>query len=215
MRVAEFTPFREAPLTNRDRELRVASRRQRVVRKHPEKRRDEACGVAVDEGWRQRQLCGGEQLHAIPQTTVREEVIVLPLIPRAVGQQPLLEQCAEPVIGVEPTCERTLVVEYPEGRQYGHFIPHLPVGCALVVRGDERGTGCDQSVAQSRTDTICSRRARGVEQVEGMAEIEQPDRLEVRAKERASRAEDVVAIGPVLVAIGELAEDAQREVRMT
>ncbi len=48
---------------------------------------------------------------------------------------------------------------------------------------------------RSRTSSAMAAFRRSFQQVGGDADLQQPDRLEVRAEEEARRAEDVVAIG--------------------
>src|SRR5262249_28268756 len=84
---AELSVFGDAPLPKRDRVLRVTTRRHREVGKRRRKRRRKAKLKALDETRRQIEaglLC---HRHSVPQPAMREEMIILSFVPRAVGEQ--------------------------------------------------------------------------------------------------------------------------------
>jgi hypothetical protein len=87
-------------------------------------------------------------------------------------------------------------------------VPRLPVRDPLVVDGDQLRARLDDALADRLAERVP---AALLEQVERDAELEQPDRLDVRAEKDARRSEDVIAIRVLQVTLGVPAEDAARQ----
>jgi hypothetical protein len=89
-----------------------------------------------------------------------------------------------------------LVTEQRRRREHRRVVPYLPVGHPLVERSDQRDTWRDDAIAHALAQ-VGHRRRRGplLQQVEGDAELHEPDRLEIRAEERPRWTEHVVGIG--------------------
>ncbi len=207
----ELARLGEAPLSKRDRVLRVPARGEGEI---GECRGERGCVPLVeppDERGRQLHAGAPRQRHAVPEPTMGEEVIVLAFEPGSVGEQPGREVRED----APPSHDRALgarsVIEQQARGNERRVVPDLAIGAALVVGGDERAARLDDPLAHARGEL--AGRARELEEVERDAEVQQPDRFEVRAEERARRPEHVVAIGVLEVALDPAIEDRAGERR--
>jgi hypothetical protein len=142
---------------------------------------------------------------------MREEMIVLSLVPRAVGEQSLREQRLESRRPIQCTFHQRAVGEQRTGGEHGRIVPHLTVGQPFVVRGDQLYARLDDAVAHALTTCARARRA-GFQEAHREHELEQPDGLEIGAEERARRPEHVVPIRVGEIPVGVTIEQAPRRI---
>ena len=90
------------------------------------------------------------------------------------------------------------------------IVPHLPIRSAFVVLRNDRRTGLDEPIARAGAGR-CELRSCRLEEIGGNAQIQQPDRLEVRAEEESRRPQDIVTVRVEQVLIGIAIEDRRRE----
>jgi hypothetical protein len=211
-REPELAQLGESNLPERDRVLRVASRDERMIGQRRQERRREALLKARDELRRQRDPEALGDRHTVPEAAMREEVVVLPLVPRAVGEQGAREMRHESSAAGRQLIDGVPPAEHDLRRHERGVVPGLAVRDPLVVDGDQGGARLDEAIAHDVADRLVSR---SLEEVEGDTELEQPDRLDIRAEEDASRAEDVVAIRILEVPLGVAGEDRPRQLRVS
>ena len=75
----------------------------------------------------QRHTRRAQQLHTVPQSAMREQVIILALVPGAVVQQSVREQIEQAVLARESRMKGFVVAQYSRGGQNGNLVPHLPI----------------------------------------------------------------------------------------
>ena len=206
---SEFAPFGGAPLPNAAGVLRVSPGREGLVGEQAGERGHEPSRVAGVEVGGEGLVQGPHELDAVPQTAVREEMVVLPLVPRAVVVEPVPDVPAQPTVTIQPPAHLALASQQAPGGREGDFVPHLSVRSALVISLNERRAGGEDAFAQGRRIGGRPVARYRFEQRHRMAQIEQPDGLEVRAEERSRRAEHVVGVGPLVVSLGVRVEDAR------
>ena len=102
----------------------------------------------------------------------------------------------QPARAVHRAIEQHAVVEQARRRHERRIVPDLPVGHALVIRRDERHAWRNDPIAHARTERRqLRRRCACFENVERDGELQQPDRLEIRAEKRARWSQYIVGIG--------------------
>src|SRR5262249_39791280 len=128
------------------------------------------------------------QRHAVPQASMRKEVIVLTLVPCAVRKQAGLEQRYDSRRAEDRALPAGIVSEDGSRGEQRHVVPHLSVRSVLVELRDDRPARLDDTVAEAAGEHGIKR------QIRGDANLQEPDRLEVGAEEETRRAEHVVDV---------------------
>ena len=129
-----------------------------------------------------------------------EQMIVLPLIPCAILQHTVLQQPCESLLVIETTSHALIVVKETQRGEDRHLVPDLPVGGALIVGTDQGGAWCNELFPYGRAEGVRVGGRGGLEEVECVADVKEPDGLEVRAEKGARRAEHVIPVRPLRIA---------------
>jgi hypothetical protein len=153
-REAKLTQLGEAHLTQGDRVLRVATGDQRQVGERREQRCREPLLKSRHELRRQRETEVLGERDTVPEASVREEVIVLALVPRPVGKQRAREMRLETASSVNEPLGVLRAAEGRARRNQGGVVPRLAVRESLVVRHDQRRAGLDDPIADDAAKRV-------------------------------------------------------------
>src|SRR5437868_9738095 len=143
---------------------------------------------------------------------MREQMIVLTLVPRAVSEEPVLEMEHDAAPAEQGALHNLIATEQAICRDQRGSVPHLPIRSAFVVLRNDRRTGLDEPIADAGAGR-CELRSRRLEEIGGNAQIQKPDRLEVCAEEESRRPQDIVTVRIEQVLIDIAVEDRRRERR--
>ena len=142
-------------------------------------------------------------MEPIPESAVRELVIVLPLVPGAVVEQPVLQVGEQAGRTEDDRLHGVIVPEHQVAGQQRRVVPHLTVRTSLVELGDQGDAGFDELLPDLAALRVVAGR---LQQVEGHTELQQPDRFEVGAEERTRGPEHVVPVRVLEIGVGVLAQ---------
>jgi hypothetical protein len=133
-----------------------------------------------------------------------EEMVVLPLVPTAVGEECVGEMRAKPRRSVECAIDQGVLRQQRPRRGERGVVPYLPIREPLVVRCNDLDARLDDAIANAAGGRRPSVAATRLQQIEREDELEQPDGLQIRAEEWSRGTEHVVAIGIAEVPLGVL-----------
>ena len=206
---SELAMLGDSPLPERYRVLRVAPRRQREVRQCSQEWSRKAELKAIYIGRRERNAGLFRHGDAVPEAAVGEKMVILTLIPRSIDEQPVSQMVFQAGRSMYRPLGCVIVTEETSRGEQRGVVPNLAIRCALVVVGDQRPARLDDAVAHGFDETRIARR----HHVRRDADLEQPDRLEIRTEKEARRAEDVVGVGIGEISLDVAGEDLASEVR--
>src|SRR5688500_4291547 len=134
-------------------------------------------------------------LHAVPETAMRKEMVILSFVPAPVAQQSALEVLVQSGPAQQRAFDECVVSQQYTSRRQRRVVPDLTVRHALVRRRYQRRARRDEPVTHACSELAgFLRRRAGLEKIQRENELQEPDRFQIRTEERARGAKDVVAI---------------------
>ena len=156
---------------------------------------------------------GDRDAFAVPEPAMCEQVIVLALVPRAVGEHRRGQVSVQSAGAINRAVQQVVITGEATGSHQRGIVPHLPIGHPFVERRNERDTRLNDAIAHAPAECGDDWRWRtGLEEVQCDDELQQPDRFQVRAEERARRSEYIVDVGIPKILLGKCIKecDGQR-----
>ena len=194
----------DAPLPQRRPVLRITPGREGVVRQRGQQGRHKASIEPAEEFLPHGMPRAFRKHNEIPEPPVREKVVVLALVPGAVGEQRGAKALVEATGPRQRAVHQFAPVEQESGRRQGRAVPHLAVAESFVEFPDQP-TRRVENLTPHRAAQRCA--ATVFEEPHGDRQLQRPDRFEVGAEEHPGRSEDVILVRVCQVPVDEAEED--------
>src|SRR6185295_7503613 len=95
---------------------------------------------------------------AIPETTMREQVVVLALVPRSIREQAVPQVIGQAGIAMHGSLGARVVAEQARRGEKRGVVPDLAIRRAFVVFRDQRPTRLDDAITNGLDETRIARR---------------------------------------------------------
>src|ERR1041385_3971542 len=96
--------------------------------------------------------CALGDRYAIPKPAMREQVVVLTLVPGPISQQPLGEMHRQARLAPHRLVDVIRSIEQRRGSDQRGVVPDLPIGHPLIKRPDQLPTRLEHAIEEPMTD---------------------------------------------------------------